>query len=175
VVTTSLDIWDNQHLHLLDHAWWLRRVSDDRERVWFVRSMTMPSLGNWLWRHSWPLMIALAVVLVLFLWQRLPRQGNMLSPPAGRDRDFLEHLRATARFLWRTDNRRPLLAALRRQVEMGLTEHPLPADEAERIHYLARQAGTSDEKVSRALHKTPGDRDELIEFVATLQLLRSRL
>lgn len=175
IVVTDLSLWDNDHLHLLDHAWWLRRVSGDLKRVWFVQNMDMPSLGRWLWREAWPVIVALALVLVLFLWREIPRQTTLLSATSGRSRDFLEHLAASSRFLWRTDNQQVLLGALRRQVRKRLAGHPVPAGDNARHRYLARYADTTEERVARALTQRPDTREELIDFVATLQLLRSRL
>lgn len=175
LVVTGLDIWQNDQLHWLDHAWWLQRVSRDLRRVWFVQNMDMPPLALWLWRQAWPLITALVVVLALFLWQRIPRQASLLSTRGEVGRDFLDHLKASARFLWRTDNRQTLLQALRRQVEQRLATHPVPSGDSERIRYLARYVDTTDEQMARALRQRPDTREELTEFVATLQLLRSRL
>lgn len=175
LVVTSLDIWNNEQLHLLDHAWLLRQAGDEKARVWFVQNLDMPSLGRWLWERAWPLILGLLVVLALFLWRHIPRQGTLLSPQTGRQRDFLEHLVAASRFLWRTGNRRELLAALRRQVEKRLAAHPLPADSQARLSYLARYADMDQARIERALYQPPQNREQLIEWIATLQLLRSRL
>lgn len=175
LVLTGLDIWNNEQLHLLDHAWLLREASRDASRVWFVQNLDMPPLGRWLWQQAWPLIIALALALALFLWNRIPREGARLDGTTGGGRDFLEHLLAASRFRWRTGNRDALLAPLRRQVEARLARHPIPAGRDQRLRYLARHTGTDREAIARALTTRPESQDELIEFIATLQMLRSRL
>lgn len=172
-VLSSLDIWNNQQLHLLDHAWLLQWLSDGAGPVWFVRNMDMPPLGRWLWHHAWPLILGGLALLAFYLWRRMPRTGPILATGTEGERDFLDHLTAAGRYLWRTDNQPALLEPLRQEVRRRMHRHPLPA--GGHYRYLATHAGLTEEQITRALDTAPDSREDLVAMVATLQTLRSRL
>ncbi len=172
-VLSGLELWHNDAVHLLDHAWLLADLVRDAGPVWFIRNMDMPPLGRWLWQQAWPLITGLALVLALFLWRRMPRTGPILASPAARTPDFLEHLSASGRFLWRTDQRDALLQPLRDDIRRRLATHAVAR--GERYDYLARHAELEPARVERAMSTTPETRDALVEMVSTLQRIRSRL
>lgn len=172
-VLSGLELWHNNSLHLLDHAWLLADLVRDAGPVWFIRNMDMPPLGRWLWQQAWPLIVGLTLVLALFLWRRMPRTGPILASPTARTPDFLDHLSASGRFLWRTDQGAALLQPLRDDIRRRLTNHAVPL--GERYRYLARCTDLDQVRVQRALSETPETRDALVETVSTLQRIRSRL
>lgn len=172
-VLSGLKLWYNSNLHLLDHAWLLADLVRDAGPVWFIRNMDMPPLGRWLWQQAWPLIVGLTLVLALFLWRRMPRIGPILASPAKREPDFLDHLSASGRFLWRTDQPEALLQPLRDDIRRRLANHAVPR--GERYQYLARLADLDEARVQRAMSDNPETRDALVETVSTLQRIRSRL
>ena len=172
-VLSGLDLWHNNSLHLLDHAWLLADLVRDAGPVWFIQNMDMPPLGRWLWQQAWPLIIGLTLVLALFLWRRMPRIGPILASPAAREPDFLDHLSASGRFLWRTDQPEALLQPLRDDIRRRLAHHAVPR--GERYRYLARFADLDEARVQRAMSDNPETRDAVVETVSTLQQIRSRL
>jgi hypothetical protein len=174
-VVTGLDIWDNAQIHLLDHAWFLREITRHAKGVWFVQNLDMPSLARWLWINAWPVLLSGILLLILFLWFRVPRRGPVLAPISRQEVDFLDHLTASSRFLWRTRNRHLMLHALREQVENRMRRHPIPKSLAGRYRYLAERSGLDAEEVEQAFTHNPQTRDELVAMTATLQTLRSSL
>ena len=57
----------------------------------------------------------LLVLLALWLWYRIPRQGPRQEAREESSRDYLQHLHASGYFQWRTEQQDTLLTALRQQ------------------------------------------------------------
>lgn len=174
---SDLGPWRNDHLHYLDHAWLLGYFAREHHAVWFVRGVDADRLPAWLWRHAAPLLIALLVLVALLVWRQLPRRGALLdddSVPAG---DFLDHLLASGRLMWRHHERDTLLSGLREQVHTRLARHPdaRGTDPARRIAVAARLSGLPADAIRAALDTTPQDADDLMTQVSTLQQLRRSL
>lgn len=172
-VLSGLKLWHNSNLHLLDHAWLLADLARPAGPVWFIRNMDMPPLGRWLWQQAWPLVLGLTLVLALFLWRRMPRVGPILASPTAPEPDFMDHLSAAGRFLWRTNQVAELLQPLRDDIRHRLASHAVPR--GERYRYLARWTELDEARVQRAMSEDPETRDALVETVSTLQRIRSRL
>ncbi|MBZ2188451.1 DUF4350 domain-containing protein [Alcanivorax sp. JB21] len=155
-VVTDLAPWHNTQLHYLDHAWMLDHLSAESRQVWFVQGLTLPPLHHWLWRTAAPLILTLALLLVLFIWRHLPRRGALLEDAGTRPGDFLDHLLASGRLLWRTGQQATLVAGLREQVRLRLRHHG--DDEAAQVAAAARLSGLPAERIARALNEHPGTR-----------------
>lgn len=167
-VLTDLSLWDNRHLLYFDHAWLLDRLTGTNP-VWFVHSVTMPPLPQWLWSRNIPLAVALLLLLALWLWTRLPRQGPRLHWQETRQQDYLQHLHASGYFLWRTQQPRALLAALRQQAHQRLSRfHPSWDTACQRA---AQALAVDPQDLQRALETLPETREQLTQQVALLQRL----
>ncbi|MCB1837315.1 MAG: DUF4350 domain-containing protein [Alcanivoracaceae bacterium] len=175
VVMTDLDIWSNESLAYLDHAWLLDSVADGATSVWWVHSIDMPPMLAWLWQRTWPLMLTLAVLLAVFLWLRMPRRGVLLQASNAHRRDFLHHLHASAFFIWRNGGADELLGALRKQVQRKLAHHTDADTLAARADIAATLTGLPAHEVAHALSATARSEQEFTELVDLLQTLRSRL
>ena len=180
IVVTDLRPWHNTQLHYLDHAWMLDYLSTESRRVWFVQGLTMPPLHHWLWQKAAPLILALTLLLLLFLWRHLPRRGTLLDDAGPRPGDFLDHLLASGRLLWRTGNQTALMAGLRDEVRQRLRYHG--DDAAEQYAAAARLSGLPVDRIANALAEQPGtdlhsplDSDALQHDIQTLHILRRSL
>ena len=100
-VLTDLGLWDNQNLLYFDHAWLLAWLTGNQP-VWFVRSVAMPPLMQWLWLRAPELGTALLLLVALWLWSRIPRRGPIQPVAEDHNRDYLQHLHASGYFQWRT-------------------------------------------------------------------------
>ena len=169
---TSLDIFNNDRLHHLDHAALLQQISADSPQVWWVQSINVPPLSQWLWQRGWPLISALALLLLIFLWHKIPRRGVILQTGSLPHQDFTDHLRASSALLWRIGQRRELLQPLRQQVQRALLRHPGGADPERRMALAMTLSGLSQEQVQRAFDELPNDETAMMELVALLQHLR---
>jgi hypothetical protein len=174
---SDLGPWHNTQLHYLDHAWLLTHFAQDHRAVWFVRGVDTDRLPAWLWRHAAPLLIALLVLVTLLIWRQLPRRGALLDDDSATAGDFLDHLLASGRLLWRHGERDALLAGLREQVRSRLARHPEArgADADRQIAVAARLSGLPASDIRSALDNTPQDADDLLQQVGTLQQLRRNL
>ncbi|MCH8543687.1 MAG: DUF4350 domain-containing protein [Alcanivorax sp.] len=178
IVVTDLTPWHNNQLHYLDHAWMLDHLSAGSRQVWFVQGLTMPPLHHWLWQKAAPLILALMLLLVLFLWHNLPRRGTLLDDTSARPGDFLDHLLASGRLLWRTGQQAALLSGLREQVRLRLSQHG--DNETEQQAAAARLSGLPADQIARALAQDTGpdtdtDIDTLHDDIQTLHILRRSL
>jgi hypothetical protein len=175
LVMTDVEIWSNESLAYLDHAWLLDAAADGSTSVWWVHSIDMPPLMAWLWHRAWPLILSLVIVLALFLWLRMPRRGVLLHADSAHRRDFLHHLHASAFFIWRNGGADELLGALRKQVQRKLAHHTDADTLAARADIAATLTGLPAHEVAHALSATARSEQEFTELVDLLQTLRSRL
>jgi hypothetical protein len=169
---TSLDIFNNDRLHHLDHAALLQKISADSPQVWWVQSINVPPLSQWLWQRGWPLISALTLLLLIFLWHKIPRRGVIIQASSIQHQDFTDHLRASSALLWRIGQRRELLQPLRQQVQRALLRHPGGADPERRMALAMTLSGLSQEQVQRAFDEIPKNETAMMELVALLQQLR---
>lgn len=174
---SDLGPWHNDQLHYLDHAWLLSYFAREHQAVWFVRGVDADRLPAWLWRHAAPLLIALLVLVTLLVWRQLPRRGALLDDNSVPPGDFLDHLLASGRLMWRHGEPDALLAGLREQVRTRLARHPEArgAGTDRQITVAARLSGLPASDIRRALDTTPQDADDLLQQVGTLQQLRRSL
>lgn len=173
-VITDLRLWDNNHLLYFDHAWLLKRLTGEGP-VWFVHGIHMPPLPLWLWQHAWPPLLALALLLALWLWRRLPRRGPILADRAGDDTDYLGHLAALGEFHWRLDRGDDLLAPLRQRARRRLALLHPRAEQA--LAIAAERLAVPEAELHAALNETPPRRaaELWVRRVTLLQCLtRSR-
>lgn len=159
--------------------WHIAHWSRDDNAVWVVLSDDMPALPAWLLAHAQPALIALALLLVAWLWQAMRRFGPPQPAAQPVRRSLREHLLASGRFLWQHGHQARLLEdcrlALRRRIEavqpgwVTLT----PAVLAER---LAALTGLPVEDIKTALSQ-PARRNEheFTRLVDTLETLRKML
>ncbi|EKF75007.1 hypothetical protein A11A3_06121 [Alcanivorax hongdengensis A-11-3] len=169
-VLTDLSLWDNQHLLYFDHAWLLNWLTGGNQ-VWFVRSVMMPPLPQWLWLQAPALISALMVLLALWLWRRSRRTGPRIQWRHQQQRDYLEHLHASGYFLWRNSQYRSLLAPLREQAEQHLKRLDTRRERA--LAQVARRLDTSTEQLEQALTAQPDNREHFTRQVEWLQKIRS--
>lgn len=175
VAMTNFDIWRDDQLSYLDHAWLLHTLADDATQAWWIHNIDMPPLLYWLWQRAWPMLISLTIVLLVFLWLYMPRRGPILLAETQRARDFLDHLHAGGVFLQRTGQSQTLLGPLRAQVMRKLSTHPAGNNEPKCFDVAAALSGIPSKDVKAALKDIPDNEQQLTAFIDTLQILRNRL
>jgi hypothetical protein len=134
-VLPSFGFLANTAIGQLDHAelgWLLAAEGRANPNVLLFMRYESPPLDEWIWTEAWPVVIAAALLVVLWLARVIPRFGP-LTPDAAIDRRSLaEHIVASGRFLWSRGQRRYLVAAVRERAlrfarGRGLTEREVPA------------------------------------------------
>lgn len=169
-VLTDLGLWDNQNLLYFDHAWLLAWLTGNQP-VWFVRSVAMPPLMQWLWLRAPELGTALLLLVALWLWSRIPRRGPIQPVAEDHNRDYLQHLHASGYFQWRTEQQDTLLTALRQQAQARLNRYHHQRQQA--LERAAAHLNVTVAQLDHALTQPPANRDQLTQQVALLQALRS--
>ncbi|MCL2590021.1 MAG: DUF4350 domain-containing protein [Betaproteobacteria bacterium] len=113
-VLTSLNFINNAMIGKDDHAAlfvYLTSLAKGQD-IWFVYGSDVPALWRWLVHYAWPVLNAAAILLIIWLWA-IPRRFGPLLPtrPAAR-RSIVEHVAASARYLWRSEQGQALYRTL---------------------------------------------------------------
>lgn len=180
VVMVGQDYFSNFPLRQFDHAELLLAVSGlagPGTPVLGVQSVEVAHWTIWLWRHYAPFLVSLAVLLAAWLWRHTRRFGPMLPAPPQERRALLEHIDASARWLWRVPGGRELLLAAVRGATETLLRRRAPAlfkhAPAARIRHLAGMCGLPPDAIERALHGPAATRPlDFTHQISTLHQLR---
>lgn len=169
--------WIDQKAHaaLLDA---LIGISTYDGNIGFVRGSGI-SLWNLVMNHLWPLLAALGLLLVLWLWKSFSRFGPLEAAEATpRLRGYDHHLEALGDFQWRLDRAVTLLVPLRsRIVERGQHLRQIAGRrDDDFFQFLSERCGIPRERVARALSEfSPADTAVLTRTTADLQQMLSSL
>lgn len=173
----------NRSLGDHDHAelyWSLLEHYDasPRPQVWVLSRLQMPGLLAWIWEHARAACFSGIILILLWLWQIVPRFGPLRpeSPPARRE--LREHLAAVGRYLWRADCLEALLAPARQRLYSCLalrqpTIAALPV--AAQIGALADVTGKPAPRLAAALLGEAPSARAFTEAVRTLRDLEEDL
>ncbi|HEY9102833.1 DUF4350 domain-containing protein [Chitinimonas sp.] len=179
VVLLGRERFDHFSLPDLDHAELLLRLAKLRagQTVLIVDRLDMRRWYALLWDHAGYGLAALPLVLLLLLWATLPRFGPRLPDPAPSRRAVLEHIDASARWLWQTPaGRQTLLDALRQDVLATLRRRAprlwrKPAHERQTL--LAQTLGLDADRLAEAIDgPAAGQAAAFTEQIQILQTLR---
>ncbi len=159
--------------------WHLAHWNGKNNGVWIVLSDTMPPLPVWLLTHARPVLIALVVLLLAWLWRAARRFGPPLPDAPLARRSLREHVLASGRFLWHHGHHARLLEdcrlALRRRID---TVHPGWASlaPAALVQQLTALGTLSADDIDTALNLPPRRNEhEFTRLVGTLETLRKSL
>jgi hypothetical protein len=157
----TIDFLVNGQIGQHDHAELGWRLASFRTPTVLYLRMTAPPLLEWVRRDAWPVMVAAAMLLVLWLARIIPRFGPLEpdAPPARRS--LLEHVVASGRFLWSRGATAALLEAVR-----------------ERASRAARRRGLSAQSIGSQVPALATARLDAAAFtsrVASLQKLEEQL
>ncbi len=180
-VATSLDFARNLEIGEADHAafvWHLLSSAPTRELRVYMRPQRL-SLWGFLKDNAAPALIALAALLVAWLWRTAPRFGPVApdAPPARRR--LLDHLRASGRYFWSQGLRERLVIAGRdaalRRVARAQPEFAV-ARGAERAERLAALVAVSSAEAERLLNAGGAMRGAaFIQVMSTAQRVHAAL
>ncbi len=172
----------NARLGEYEHAaflWSAVTVAGKPVSARLVRWLQYPTLGALLWRHGWRAVAAGAVLLAFWLWRRAARFGPLLPVPSRARRSLIEHIRASAEFLWRQGEAGSLVESSRQALLKragvrfpGFARMPSRA----KVEKLAALAELPGETVAWALGgAVPGRPHDLTRMIETLERLRRPL
>ena len=180
-VLTDARIFRNRWIDEHDHAALLGALVDAGDYEGSVGFMRGSGLSLWslLGRYLWPVLIALGVWLLFWLWKNFTRFGPVESATAPSVlRSYEHHLEALGDFQWRLDRCTALLTPLREQiVESGQRlGHQTGRRDEDFFQFLAERADLPRERVFRALAEiAPADPAILTRTTSDLQKLLKAL
>lgn len=172
----------NKHLGDHDHAAWLVALAGEnrgeKKDVRFIVGMTA-SFWSLLWQHAWLPLMALAVLILLWLWKNSRRFGPVMPVELSETRHFADHISALGQFFFRLRRGDVLLSAaadaVRKQFRQKFPQLANADDEAI-VTRLSEQSGLAKERVQAALAAhPPGQNHQLVRLLHDLQLLRQSL
>ncbi len=177
--TTSMHIWHNRSIHCYDHAYVLYLLSLDVRKVWLLHDPDVPSLGELLFTHLPLSTMVMLLGIVLYGFSRSLRYGRAQPEGEGERRELLEHLEASAGFLFRRGGLDETLEALRRDTQERIARHDgirHARSHEERMQALARITGVPRSAIDDALvEPMPTTRKGLVHVTHTLQTIRRNL
>ena len=137
-----------------------------------------PSLWEWLMENAWPVLIAAAVLLLIWLARIVPRFGPLEPDAPPVRRSLLEHLRAAGRFIWSRGEATHLIDAVRDRVWRTALRRRgglkgLAHSKAQET--LAEIAGRPVATVHRAMHGADANPATFVATAAALQELEAGL
>jgi hypothetical protein len=177
------DFLTNRQIGNHDHAalaWDLVMLPDHSPAgIWIVGRDRYPGLLEVLREHAWRILVSGLLVLLVALWWKGVRFGPPVPDVVPERRSVVEHISASADFLWRSRLGTVLLASARRAAlarfelrEPGFAE----LGDNERVERLSAASGLSRGQLLRALSDHGADDPtEFTNAVRTLERLRKRL
>ena len=168
-------IAENEHADLFDA---LIQSSDREGNIGFIRSSGL-SLWRLLKKYVWPVLVALSVLIVLWLWKNFSRFGPLEAETSSSNlRGYDHHLEALGNFQWRLDRAAGLLIPLRSKIiEYGQrVSTRAGCRDDDFLQFLADRTDIPRERVARALTEvSPADSTILTRTTADLQRLQQFL
>lgn len=159
------------YLDRADHALFLETIVNESSggEIVFLYGSSLSFFGL-IWQRAWMVVVAGIILLITWLWMRIPRLGPVLEDGFQTRRPYGEALTTSARFLWRGGHAEHLIRPLRARLE---SRHQ--GDPAGLYQRLADQSGLTRDEVAEALTlPPPKDSGTLIKLVRKLQTLLKR-
>jgi len=142
----------NRYIDANDHAWLLSLLlfQHDGSTVYLVQGVRLSFFGL-LWESAWMAILALAVVLIIWLWKNYPRLGPMLMVNDGEQRQFTDHLTISGGFLWKHHQSKALLIPMQRAIFTSFEKLGWHRNDTGYYEKIAARAGLPVERVQNAL------------------------
>jgi len=131
-VLPSVSFLRNTFIGSFDHAELGWRLVAQQPTVTLYLRMTSPPLLEWVRRDAWPVVVAAALLVVLWLARIIPRFGPLVPDAPAVRRSLLEHIVASGRFLWSRGAGAELIDAVRERAartarRRGVSTQPIGA------------------------------------------------
>ena len=159
----------------LDHALFTARLLAPTQAgrvIWLLDTRETPTLGRLLWSAAPLALVSGALCLLVWVWSLGGRLGPLQEVPSRDRHDLMEHLEASADFLWRHRAIEALLAPTRRRVRACWRERSrAPSSSPDEPHLARRLAETlhvPEEEIVKALQDHPTDPSAFVRVSARL-------
>lgn len=169
----------NENIACFDNALLFWELTKNSGKIWFASNASSPSFWRELWRLSAVGCIALLMALALWVWQQGTRFGPIFSIDRSSRRNFIDHIKASATFLYRNRGNGPLLEALRNEVRQRMQikySHFAKLSQAQQLQKYQQVSAMAAEDIEKAMFEPlPVPSKRFISTVRRLQHLRNRL
>ncbi len=171
--------WYNRYICQLDHAFFLKFLTNERAKVWLLFQRESPSLLVVFWQKSPFVILSFLALGILLLWRNAFRIGPVLDFIEKDRRQLSEHLMALGRYLWQyhliNSNLELIQQSINKSMEKafpGFSENSLE-DQAQQ---MATLSGLSVEEIKFAFSpKTKQKKNEVFRKVQILQQIQRSL
>lgn len=173
IIITGLRQWRNNLIQCHDNAQFLHDlvVGQPGQEIFlaWLDGVESQPLFRQLWQWFPHAAVALAVLLLFWLWNRIPREQPIISKINKRENALEDYLIRKAIFRWRAADSLEQLMPLRAEIQ-GRTRPSYTQSDYERF---SRTTGHSVDEIKSALHSNQwtGQR-EMTKLVATLSRIR---
>ncbi|ALG68970.1 DUF4350 domain-containing protein [Beggiatoa leptomitoformis] len=179
-VVTDLFCIENEEINHYDHAaflWKLVHLSHTATKVWLWQPIGEGfSLFALLKTYGWMVFVSATVFLILWLWAISRRFGSVLPEPSLARRRLLEHIEASAYYLWQHKQSDILLERTRQAVLQRLESvHPdwLHLKPPQLYDNISQISAVTVKDVQQALHaplaKTPATFTTAIQTLSKIR------
>lgn len=161
----------NPYIARADHAEFLEMLAESygQGEIVFLYGSSNSFFGL-IWKEGRMVVIAGLLLLICWLWMRIPRFGPVLQDLEVKRRPYGDELKASARFLWRNGQIEHLLRPLRSRLEMENQGDPETLYDR-----LAEESELGRHDVAEALTtEAPKDPGHTLKVVQKLQALLKR-
>jgi hypothetical protein len=106
---SDTSLWNNDYIGCLNNAYFLRFFVGGTQQIWLFDNQDSPSLIVLVWDNFPYFLISLMAFIGLIVWHFGQRFGAVAPMKSLNRRKILEHIEASALFLWRYKSSRWLL------------------------------------------------------------------
>jgi hypothetical protein len=180
VVALARNVFHNNALGMDDNAELLLhlvKLNRQSPQAFIVQQLTMPQWYEWLWEKMHLGLISLVSVVLVLLWIGLHRFGPMLPQPQDDRRSLLEHIDASARWLWKIPGGAEILLLAARAATHKVLQRKVPhyvrLAPTEQALALAQHTAVPHAHIVSALFQPAGKLPaDFTQQIQTLQQLR---
>ena len=171
-------IWTSYEIDRHDHAWLLWLLSTTEGDFAILRSVLRDSIWVLMGRNAPELLLATALLVLLWIWHRGRRFGRLLPRDRARRRALGEHFSSVSHYLWHRRDGEYLLAPLRQRI---LSRASLAlagfagADSMRQHEMLAEYCDLNAAAVARAFGERKFNEAGFVQTVRLLKLIEQSL
>jgi hypothetical protein len=176
---TNMGLWRNSSIHCYDHAYLLAALVGGSHKVWFLYNAEVPGLVEILATKAPRSLLTGGLLLLIWIWSCSLRLGPNPHRKEKGSRELMEHLVASADFLWRRKELTPLIHSLRDEILLKASKSSTAFNgmtAPTKIVYLRERTGQPGPRIQEAMESDlPHKGTELVRLVRTLQAMRNSL
>lgn len=179
---SDIRFMDNIHIAEHDHAaflYTLVHMTSDNHTIWIVRNDDMPSLLSIINKKAPSSLVALAILLLFWLWYTTRRFGPLRKPMAISRRSLREHIAASGLYQWRNRNRTALFLNVKTALLEQIAQvRPLwmKLGDKQLAGKLGKIADIPADSVLHVLQANAVDKEnEFTQYIEILSMIRKKL